>query len=720
MALDIVRGKVTNPTATKELIQAIEIINSSKPFEGTLYVGYPLTATDQSKITVDALLVTNKKGLIAFLFHETEADEEERQDLLSFQLQNTLMNYEALRKKRKLAFDPVVITIFPSGEFSKIFDVEEYFFCDLKSLDNQISELPDFDESLYSILCESLQKISTMKPKKKRINIRQEDSLGAKIKKIEREIANLDEWQKKAAFEMPEGPQRVRGLAGSGKTVVLALKAAYLHSQYPNWNIAVTFYTRALSQQFREMITSFSFEFMKDAPDWDRLKILHAWGTDAENGIYSETSRKVELSPMNYMNARSKYGRDGAFEGICSELLYHIPSNFKPYYDAILIDEAQDMPISFFKLCYKIAKEPKRIIFGYDELQNLNNSVMPSLTEMFGTDDNGNPLVELHNIENEPRRDIVLPVCYRNTPWVLTLAHSLGFGIYRKEGLVQLFDDLNLWDEIGYKVEAGGLDYGEQVRFRRKEDASPKYFNELLNPDESIIVKSFDSAFEQYQWISEEIEKNIKKDELDPDDILVVFPEAYYAKSQYMDLRQFLLERHIDSILAGVTVDRDTFRIKNCVTCSSIYRAKGNEAPMVYIVNSEYCAQGAGMITLRNTLFTALTRSRAWVRICGLSPSMAILSEEIQKCRNENFALDFKIPAMKEIKSLRLIHRDRSEVEKKKIQKTTNVLNELIKSLEDGELDLSVVPEINKLINTVQNLKSNVDEKYDEEDLYYE
>ena len=62
---------------------------------------------------------------------------------------------------------------------------------------------------------------------------------------------------RKAAFEIPEGPQRIRGLAGSGKTVVLALKAAYLHSQHPDWNIAVTFYTRSLSQQYKDMITNF-------------------------------------------------------------------------------------------------------------------------------------------------------------------------------------------------------------------------------------------------------------------------------------------------------------------------------------------------------------------------------------------------------------------------------------------------------------------------------
>ena len=51
--------------------------------------------------------------------------------------------------------------------------------------------------------------------------------------------------KKEAAFEVPDGPQRIKGLAGSGKTIVLALKAAYLHTQYPELKIGVTYYTRA-------------------------------------------------------------------------------------------------------------------------------------------------------------------------------------------------------------------------------------------------------------------------------------------------------------------------------------------------------------------------------------------------------------------------------------------------------------------------------------------
>jgi superfamily I DNA and RNA helicase len=69
------------------------------------------------------------------------------------------------------------------------------------------------------------------------------------LKDIERNIANLDQWQKAAAIESPEGLQCIRGLAGSGKTIVLALKAAYRHSQKPEWRIAVAFHSRALYQQ---------------------------------------------------------------------------------------------------------------------------------------------------------------------------------------------------------------------------------------------------------------------------------------------------------------------------------------------------------------------------------------------------------------------------------------------------------------------------------------
>ena len=58
-------------------------------------------------------------------------------------------------------------------------------------------------------------------------------------------------------METVEGVQRIRGLAGSGKTIVLALKAANLHAYHPDWRIAVTFNSRSLKDHFRRLINSF-------------------------------------------------------------------------------------------------------------------------------------------------------------------------------------------------------------------------------------------------------------------------------------------------------------------------------------------------------------------------------------------------------------------------------------------------------------------------------
>src|SRR3546814_13440107 len=67
-------------------------------------------------------------------------------------------------------------------------------------------------------------------------------------------------------------------LAGSGKTIVLALKAAYLHTQYPNWRIAVTFHTRARKGQFRRLINHLCIEQSGEEPDWTKIRGINAWG----------------------------------------------------------------------------------------------------------------------------------------------------------------------------------------------------------------------------------------------------------------------------------------------------------------------------------------------------------------------------------------------------------------------------------------------------------
>lgn len=703
MQFDIVRGKISKPEQCRQLIAVIRQYMEDNDETGTLYLGYPLTANADEAIMVEALWVTKNKGMVAFIFGDSQDSVlllKEQQDSLYYNIDFYLKKYSSLRKGRNLAFAPLVITVVPN-EVRCSDENNEYIFCKNEEIASYIEEFDGFDKTVYKRLCEVLQKVSEIKPRKKRINVKKPDSYGAIIKKIEKEIANLDQWQKKAAFEMPDGPQRIKGLAGSGKTIVLALKAAYLHTQFPELKIGVTYYTRALYQQYINLISDFVQDMSGEKVDWDNLDVIHAWGSNSEQGIYSNMATKAGFRAYNLTLAISKFGRMNPFKGCCDELLSVITSEYEPEYDVMLIDEAQDMPSSFFRLIYSNVKEPKRIIWAYDELQNLSNVEMPSLEEMFGVDENGSLNINIENRDDEPRRDITLPVCYRNPPWTLALAHALGFGLYHKP-VIQMFDNLNVWRDIGYTVKSGKLKENNTVQLSRKNVSTPEYFEELLSKEDSIKLHKFDAKEAQYSWIASEIKKNIVNDELDPDDILVIFPDTYTAKGEYKELQKFLNAREIKSILAGVDTDRDTFRVNGCITCAHVYRAKGNEAPMVYVVNADYCAEEMELIKLRNILFTSITRSRAWVRICGVGVNMEQIEKEYNDCVSNNFDLRFRVPTADELKAARRVNRERTSKEKQLVENVKANINELIIQLEHGTVEPELIPELSKLINLLE------------------
>ena len=300
------------------------------------------------------------------------------------------------------------------------------------------------------------------------------------IDDLEKSISNLDVQQGRAVIETVNGVQRIRGLAGSGKTIVLALKAAYLHSQHPEWTIAVTFFSSSLKDQFKRLINSFYIDQTKSEPDWNKILILHAWGSNSQNpGIYYNYCLDQGAEYFNYNNAKDKFGSDLAFSLACQTAI-ETTVEVKEAYDVILIDEAQDLPQSFFRLCYKSLREPKRLVYAYDELQNLNAQPLPSPEELFGLNDSSLPNVKFVYNENTgmSKQDIILKKCYRNSRPVLVTAHALGFGVYKPEnpktgtGLVQMFQRKNLWNEVGYQVESGQLANGKQVVLGRNDEFS--------------------------------------------------------------------------------------------------------------------------------------------------------------------------------------------------------------------------------------------------------
>ena len=144
----------------------------------------------------------------------------------------------------------------------------------------------------------------------------------------------------------------------------------------------------------------------------------------------------------------------------------------------------------------------------------------------------------------------------------------------------------------------------------------------------------------------------------------------------------------ISSHLAGVDTDPDIFHTDEAsVTFTGVFRVKGNEAGMVYIINAQDCHSSAlNLARIRNQLFTAITRSKAWVRVLGIGDGMKELMKEYEALKEHDFELLFLYPDAEQRQHLRIVHRDMTKQERQKLQGRRRELTRLVKDLESGDV----------------------------------
>lgn len=715
----IVRGTNNKPASSRALADIFPGVGN---LEGELFVGYPIISSPEGRYPIDAVWVSPRRGVVVFdLIEGTHPTEFWiRQDDIANKLDARLRTHRELVDCRNLVVPIHTVSFAPGINSTEAFAKDGYPLTNKETLASVLQKFNWRDSSYayYAAVLSALQSISTIrKSRTKRVPIK-EDSKGAKLKRLEDSIATLDNMQGKAVIETVEGVQRIRGLAGSGKTIVLALKAAYLHAQHPDWRIAVTFQTRSLKGQLKRLINTFSIEQTGEEPDWNHIRVLNAWGAPGDEeraGIYHEFCQAANVPYYDFRAAKSEFGQNNVFGSVCSHALSY-SSNKPSLYDAILVDEAQDFPTVFLKLCYEILNEKKRLVYAYDELQNLSETTLPPPSEIFGNSSDGTPRVTFPSpVIGEPRHDIILEKCYRNSRPVLVTAHSLGFGIYRQKpknrstGLVQMFDEAELWRDIGYEVENGALEQGREVTLKRKSEASPKFLEQHSPVDDLIEFVCFESEEEQRDWVVKEILENLSKDELRHDDIVVINPEPLTTRTKSGLIRAKLLEQGVSSHLAGVDTDPDVFFQTNSpsITFTGIYRAKGNEAGMVYIINAHDChSSSVNLATIRNRLFTAITRSKAWVRVVGVGLPMQNLIDEYMELKNKDFELRFRYPTLEEREQLSIVHRDMTAEDRRRLSSTKKSVRDLMRRLDEGKIYLEDLgdlgPELLDRLNALQ------------------
>ena len=647
--------------------------------DGEMYLGYPIYHDEVSgrKVCVDIALISKIGVFIINILTDPVTDYGAIQDDIYAKVESKFKKQPFLFRRKKLIFDFQIITY----SETVMTEEDEYLLAksneDLMEFIGIYKEHVEFSDDLYGKILSGIQEAYGINNHLIREGIK-EGTKAYAINQMALLVEKYGNSQMEAILSDVNGIQRIRGMAGSGKTIVLARKAVELHTAHPDWDIVVTYSTRSLKGQLENLISKF-YANKNDGAKYNskKLKIMQAWGSSISSGVYYEICLMHGVSPLSYTEARGKYSRNSnLFSQMCADLLKDIKT-FKKMYDCILIDEAQDFDKNFLQLCTNVIGPEQRLVYAYDELQSLNEDQMPRPEDIFG-----------HPVEH----DTPLTVCYRNQGPIIVTAHAMGMALYRKEGLVQLPGSADVWTAIGYKSDMP-IQEGKEVVLYRTKETSPDFLN--VEKDELIKFENHKDVYEMYDAIFNALTNDIGKEQLVPNDIMIIDMDTLSYTSNYNKLLSYLNEVNeggeYESVkkydiaihLAGAASPEDFFR-KNSVVYSSVRRAKGNECFMVYIVNAQKCVNTLQRRTDRNALFTAITRSKGWVRVLGFGEDMETLCNEFEKIKEHDFKLYFEhYPTKEEQERIFLNNQDVEGREKRAFDQTKELISRLTK---DGSM----------------------------------
>jgi superfamily I DNA and RNA helicase len=525
-------------------------------------------------------------------------------------------------------------------------------------------------------------------------------SKASMLRQVEQQIETIDREQMKVALQVPSGPQRIRGLSGSGKTVVLCMKAASMHSRFPNWDIAYTFYTRSLYGMIKGLITRFYRYWVDQDPNWNKLHVLHGWGAKDSPGFYRLIAGKMSQSPRSYNEAEHvfSYTEQNQLLGKCCEELRKSSQKIPELFDAILIDEGQDFHFEFYKLCHQALREPKRLIWAYDDVQSLESLSVPTAIDIFGTSPDGSPLVSLEGTypDGEIEKDLILHRCYRTPRPILVMAHIFGMGLLRPGGAVQFIPTSGGWEDIGYEVISGSFKPGQELTIKRPEANSPHALEKIAGYRNLVQSKAFPNRSDELSWVTDQIAANISKDELMPEEIMVISLDWRQSKTDFFTMKQLLMQKGINAIRPGLDVPSNIFQQKDNVTLTNIFPAKGNEASVVYVMGFEQVGSHPKIIVQeRNQAFTAMTRTRGWCILTGVGGMAETLFDEIRLILTDPDKITFKVPDPKTIqRNLDNLEYERRRNRIKRADGLFTELKRVLAEIDDPEVRRKYIEEL--------------------------
>lgn len=395
------------------------------------------------------------------------------------------------------------------------------------------------------------------------------------LEKIRQKIVLFDGDQTRFIYEeLHQDIVKIQGLAGTGKTELLLHRLKELYTENDTNKIVFTCHNIALANKLRSRVPEF-FDFMKvdEQIKWnERLWVFHGWGSQKylDNlGLYSLI---CSIYNLPFYNAG-----EGSFQRACERSLSYLKTleengtEIKPYFDYILIDEAQDFPGEFIELCKRATS--KTLYLAGDIFQDI---------------------FEMQELATEP--DFSLNKVYRTHPKNLMFAHAVGMGLFEIPTITWL--EKNGWDACGYLTSNEGRNYQLTreaiLRFQELEMDGLEY---------TKIIQTSEIMDSIIRTISEIIDTH---SDVLADDIAVIFTKERLSRYDYdfiTHLQANIFERF--NWNSSVTY-KDKKVEKGKVTISNKNNIKGLEFPFVICVANHQITR---KFAERNTLYMSLTRS---------------------------------------------------------------------------------------------------------------
>lgn len=639
------QSAVRADSGAREILQYLDEHQAALGLDNALaFYNFPLFREDSHLLVAQIVLISPMHGVIMISASNSLPEEgnESQQSLDQLegafsQVFSRLVKYQRLRQGRtqlrfpldailwipeavRIAAEPVIVGL------QALYDYFQSHRIDPALNDETFAELTSVLDGSKALI----------RPKERKTIGFDAASKIALINQLEDEIRRFDRDQRLAYMTDVLGTQRIRGLAGSGKTVVLAMKAALTSIRNPDAKIAVTFYTKSLYQHIKQLITRFYRLHEDRDPDWKKVQVLHAWGGATANGLYYSAAKSFGHIPLTYASAAAQSRQPFGFA--CADLLAN-PA-VESLYDYVFVDEAQDFPQEFMRLALRLAKD-ERLVIAYDAFQTIFDVESPSAGSLFGTDAANEPSVSFDE-------DIILHKCYRNPREVIVCAHAIGFGIYGPR-VVQMLESKEHWEDLGYQVVAGDLKSGAAIQVDRPKENSPSSISDHQTVDQIISAHYFPGLAEEAIWVAGEIAKEIAKQGVAPEDILVICADDRNAQGYFNVISSALAPHKIPTNnLQDDSYSIRDFQADGKVTLSTIYKAKGNEAYLVYLIGIDALFHSPTPKN-RNRAFTAMTRAKGWLKITGIGDPAKRFATEIEYAKKNLPSLRFNYPQPEEL-----------------------------------------------------------------------